>query len=199
MLWIVAEIVQRNEEGQSQAHPDSLGSAAIDLAKSMFCLSAWLVCRQLQDAHPSSRALAFRDSPETHPGLPTHNVHAVGQGFSISGSCSDCPETMPVFSRHPQLSILDLTLGSVRSNLSIFVVALVYILRAYTVCAELAPTLPIHLLTMFSASQDPRVCRPFYSVSRFPCDRLWHSSHSANRFLEKFPIGFLACVCPSGS
>lgn len=139
MLWILAEIVRRDEERQPQTHQDSFGFAANDLVKSMLSLSIWFICRHFQGVYSLStivRTVAFCGSPETHPGLPTCNVpsHAHGQGFPISRSCSDCRETMS--SRHPRSSTVNLTLGSVQSTLSIFVVGLVYTLRAYTVCVQ---------------------------------------------------------------
>lgn len=125
MLWILAETVRR-DEGQPQAHGDSLDFAASDFTKSALSLSIWFVFRQLQGVRSlSSIAVMPFGSSETH--LETCNVpfHEHGQGFPISRSYPNCREPYP----------RGIVTGNVRSTLSILVVAFVYALRAYTVCA----------------------------------------------------------------
>jgi hypothetical protein len=125
VLWILAETVRR-DEGQPQAHRDSLDLAASDFTKSVLSLSIWFVLRQLQGVRsPSSIAVTPYGASETH--LETCDVpfHEHGQEFPISRSYPNCREPYP-------RSTVALTLGNVRSTLAILVVAFVYALRAYT-------------------------------------------------------------------
>lgn len=142
MLWILAETVRR-DEGQPQAQQrDSLDFAASDFTKSVLSLSIWFFVRQLQGVHSlSSIAVTPHGSSET-PLETCSAPHEHGQGFPISRSYANRREPYP-------RSIATLTLGNVRSTLSILVVAFVYTLRAYTVRA-LGQSSRIHLPRMSS-------------------------------------------------
>jgi len=135
VLWILAETVRRGE-GRLQAHRDSLDFAASDLTKSVFSLSIWFVYRQLQGARSLS-SIAWGSS-ETHLEACNVPLQELGEGFPVSRSDPNCREPYTV----------TLTLGNLRSTLSILVVGFVYTLRARTVCA-LGQSPQMHLPRMF--------------------------------------------------
>ena len=178
MLSILEETARRQDE---RARQDNLSFAASDLAKSMLSLSIWFVAGMLSSS-TITRALAFRDPSEEHLGLPAHT----------SDIPIDSSDNGATISPNPPPTKIILTLGSVRSILSILAAGLVYTLRAYAVrTARLPGVLTDNVST---ESPDSRVCRPFYSVSCIPCDCPGHPGHLANNLLAKFPFGFLPCV-----
>lgn len=144
---MLAEIARRNEVRRAQVRQDNLGFATSDLAKSLFSLSIWFICQQIQGVDflsIPSRAVIFCGNSETCPELPTYNgpFHAHGLGVPTCRNCSDCRETMS--SRCSPLSVVTLTLASVRSTLSTFVVGLAYTFRAYIVYTQFTPVLRMH-------------------------------------------------------